>query len=84
MILLHSKKDSRKLMTGTTNSKTALITGITAQDGSYLAEFLIKKGYYVHGELGGLSPKFRWTLDMKTKERLRELRGKVGIFTGVV
>lgn len=29
--------------------KTALITGVTGQDGSYLAEFLLKKGYIVHG-----------------------------------
>lgn len=29
--------------------KTALITGITGQDGAYLAEFLLKKGYHVHG-----------------------------------
>ncbi|MBU1711915.1 MAG: GDP-mannose 4,6-dehydratase, partial [Proteobacteria bacterium] len=29
--------------------KTALITGITGQDGSYLAEFLLGKGYTVHG-----------------------------------
>ncbi len=29
--------------------KTALITGITGQDGSYLAELLLEKGYYVHG-----------------------------------
>lgn len=29
--------------------KTALITGITGQDGAYLAEFLLKKGYRVHG-----------------------------------
>ena len=29
--------------------KVALITGITGQDGSYLAEFLIKKKYQVHG-----------------------------------
>ena len=29
--------------------KSALITGITGQDGSYLAEFLLKKGYIVHG-----------------------------------
>ena len=29
--------------------KVALITGITGQDGSYLAEFLLKKGYQVHG-----------------------------------
>jgi GDPmannose 4,6-dehydratase len=30
-------------------SKTALITGITGQDGAYLSEYLIKKGYIVHG-----------------------------------
>ena len=29
--------------------KTALITGVTGQDGSYLAEFLLQKGYQVHG-----------------------------------
>jgi GDPmannose 4,6-dehydratase len=33
----------------TTIQKTALITGITGQDGSYLAEFLLDKGYIVHG-----------------------------------
>ena len=31
------------------NKKVALITGITGQDGSYLAEFLLEKGYKVHG-----------------------------------
>lgn len=31
------------------HAKTALITGITGQDGSYLAEFLLDKGYTVHG-----------------------------------
>lgn len=31
------------------SKKTALITGITGQDGAYLAEYLIKKGYIVHG-----------------------------------
>jgi GDPmannose 4,6-dehydratase len=31
------------------NNKVALITGITGQDGSYLAEFLLEKGYTVHG-----------------------------------
>src|SRR5579883_1647450 len=30
-------------------SKIALITGITGQDGAYLAEFLLNKGYIVHG-----------------------------------
>lgn len=32
-----------------TNQKVALITGVTGQDGSYLAEFLLEKGYIVHG-----------------------------------
>src|SRR6202790_346622 len=30
-------------------TKTALITGITGQDGAYLAELLLAKGYFVHG-----------------------------------
>ena len=29
--------------------KTELITGVTGQDGAYLSEFLLKKGYMVHG-----------------------------------
>ena len=33
----------------TTTPKVALITGVTGQDGSYLAEFLLEKGYTVHG-----------------------------------
>ncbi len=33
----------------TSKQKTALITGITGQDGAYLAEFLLHKGYIVHG-----------------------------------
>ncbi len=36
-------------MTKKMDSKVALITGITGQDGSYLAEFLLEKGYVVHG-----------------------------------
>lgn len=36
-------------MTSQSEKKVALITGITGQDGSYLAEFLLEKGYIVHG-----------------------------------
>ncbi len=36
-------------MNAKANGKKALITGITGQDGSYLAEFLLEKGYEVHG-----------------------------------
>ena len=31
------------------SKKTALIFGVTGQDGSYLSEFLLSKGYFVHG-----------------------------------
>ena len=36
-------------MTEITNNKVALITGVTGQDGAYLSEFLLEKGYEVHG-----------------------------------
>ena len=39
--------------------KKALITGITGQDGSYLAELLLAKGYEVHGIHRGTSSPFR-------------------------
>ena len=32
-------------------TSVALITGVTGQDGAYLAEFLLDKGYFVHGVL---------------------------------
>ena len=38
-----------KLMTPDSQPKIALITGVTGQDGAYLAELLLKKGYEVHG-----------------------------------
>lgn len=48
--------------------RTALITGITGQDGSYLAEFLLEKGYDVHGTIRRSSVDFR--------ERIAHLEGK--------
>jgi GDP-mannose 4,6-dehydratase len=48
--------------------KIALITGITGQDGSYLAEFLLEKGYDVHGTIRRSSVDFR--------ERIAHLEGK--------
>lgn len=55
--------------------KKALITGITGQDGSYLAEFLLKKGYEVHGLVRRVAledPEHRLF-------RIRHLLGKVKI-----
>ena len=48
-------------------SNVALITGITGQDGSYLAEFLLAKGYEVHGTIRRSSVDFR--------ERIAHLEG---------
>ena len=48
--------------------KVALITGITGQDGSYLAEFLLAKGYDVHGTIRRSSVDYR--------ERIAHLEGK--------
>ena len=39
----------KKIIKKTMNNKVALITGVTGQDGAYLSEFLLKKGYIVHG-----------------------------------
>ncbi|KAI8622770.1 hypothetical protein BC830DRAFT_1087731 [Chytriomyces sp. MP71] len=41
--------DTLMTANGEYEGRVALITGITGQDGSYLAEFLLEKGYYVHG-----------------------------------
>ena len=49
-------------------SKTALITGVTGQDGSYLSEFLLEKGYDVHGIIR------RSSVDIR--ERIAHLEGK--------
>ena len=43
--------------------KTAFITGITGQDGSYLAELLLEKGYNVHGMVRRSSSFNRWRID---------------------
>ncbi len=55
-------------------AKRALITGITGQDGSYLAELLFSKGYEVHGMVRRSSEeKF---------ERIAHLKGKVLLHQG--
>ena len=50
------------------NMKTALITGVTGQDGSYLSELLLEKGYDVHGIIRRSSVDFR--------ERISHLEGQ--------
>ena len=54
--------------------KTALITGITGQDGSYLAEFLLDKGYRVFG--------MNRRTSSDNSERISHLRERVEVFQG--
>jgi len=56
------------------NSKVALVTGITGQDGSYLAEFLLSKGYEVHGM-------YRRT-STDNLSRISHLRGQIATHYG--
>jgi GDPmannose 4,6-dehydratase len=56
------------------SSKRALITGITGQDGSYLAEFLLEKGYEVHGMVRRAST--------ETFQRLEGIRDSITLHTG--
>ncbi len=53
-------------------SKKALITGVTGQDGSYLAEFLLEKGYEVHGMVRRSSTERR--------DRIEQLEGNPNFF----
>lgn len=54
--------------------KTALITGITGQDGSYLAELLLEKGYKVHGIIRRLSS--------PNTERINHILDKINLHEG--
>jgi GDPmannose 4,6-dehydratase len=56
------------------DSKRALITGITGQDGSYLAELLLEKGYEVHGMVRRSST--------ETFQRLESIRDDIVLHTG--
>ncbi len=55
-------------------SRRALVTGITGQDGSYLAELLLDKGYEVHGMVRRLSS--------ENHHRLETIRDRITIHTG--
>ena len=54
--------------------KKALITGITGQDGSYLAELLLEKGYEVHGIYRRAS--------VFTTQRIDHIRHKLNLYHG--
>ncbi len=57
-------------------SKSALITGVTGQDGAYLARLLLEKGYEVHGLVARRSSDTRWRLrELGIVDQLRYVEG---------
>jgi GDPmannose 4,6-dehydratase len=54
--------------------KKALITGITGQDGSYLADFLLSKGYEIHGIIRRSSTQTKKTIKILLFERGKSLK----------
>ena len=59
--------------------KRALITGITGQDGPYLAKLLLEKGYQVYGLRRRTSTKNLWRLDyLKIRDKVKMIEGDLG------
>ena len=57
-------------------AKKALITGVSGQDGSYLAEYLLEQGYEVHGIIR------RSSVSENQDSRIRHLNGKIHTYYG--
>lgn len=62
------------------NIKKALITGITGQDGSYLAEFLLEKGYEVHGIVRRVSTFNRQRIEHLMSDTLIDINKEKNFF----
>ena len=56
------------------STKKVLITGITGQDGSYLAEFLLSKGYQVFG--------LERRSSVKNRENIKQIEDKITVISG--
>lgn len=66
-------------------SKKALITGITGQDGAYLAEFLLKKGYKVYGLLARRATATSWRLEyLNIFDKVELIEGDLTDVTSIV
>lgn len=65
--------------------KKALITGITGQDGAYLAEFLLKKGYKVYGLLARRATATSWRLEyLNILDKVELMEGDLTDVTSIV
>ena len=68
-----------------TTGRTALITGITGQDGSYLAKFLLDRDYTVHGLFARRTANTLWRLrDLNVETRVRLIDGDLTDLSSIV
>lgn len=66
-------------------SKSAIITGITGQDGAYLAQYLLNKGYKVYGLLARRSTPTVWRLDyLKITDSVEIIEGDLTDVTSII
>lgn len=65
--------------------KSALITGVTGQDGAYLAQFLLNKGYKVYGLIARRSSKNFWRLNyLNILEKVELIEGDITDFSSLI
>ena len=65
--------------------KTALITGITGQDGAYLAELLLNKGYKVYGLLARRATATTWRLEyLNILDKVEFIEGDLTDVTSII
>ena len=68
-----------------TKNKSALITGITGQDGAYLAQLLLGKGYHVHGFLPRRSTDTSWRLrELGIQDDVHMIEGDLGDLSSLI
>lgn len=72
-------------MGGMNNMKNALITGITGQDGAYLAKFLLEKGYEVYGLLARRATATTWRLEeLGVLDKIELIEGDLTDVTSII
>jgi len=78
----NTTKNFNKMAAANTERKVALITGVTGQDGSYLAELLLEKGYEVHGIIRRSSSFNTGRIQHLYKDRTAHLEGNLHLHYG--
>ena len=78
-------KEMLELIDNNNSNKSALITGVTGQDGAYLAQLLINKGYSVHGLVPRRSTDTNWRLRfLGVEDKINFIEGDVTDLSSII